>query len=138
MLGWRTPAAWWRGRLAERRARRRAEDLVRHMLSDGEYAQLCREGFIELRSRRVPGRRYRIPAGGSPVAALEPDGRLVYLCLQPVLPVPRQELLVIQKLLLEGTRTRSGSAPTASAGRSDAASAAACWADLGWPARWPA
>ena len=102
MLGWRTPAAWWRGRLAERRARRRAEDLVRHMLSDGEYAQLCREGFIELRSRRVPGRRYRIPAGGSPVAALEPDGRLVYLCLQPVLPVPRQELLVIQKLLLEG------------------------------------
>jgi hypothetical protein len=102
VLGWRTPAAWWRGRLAERRARRRAEDLVRHMLSDGEYAQLCREGFIELRSRRVPGRRYRIPAGGSPVAALEPDGRLVYLCLQPVLPVPRQELLVIQKLLLEG------------------------------------
>ena len=102
MLHWQTPAAWWRSRLAERRARRRAEDLVRHVLSDREYAQLCREGFIEVRSRRVTGRRYRIPAGGSPVAALEPDGRLVYLCLQPVLPVPRQELLVIQKLLLEG------------------------------------
>ena len=33
---------------------------------------------------------------------LEPDGRLVYLCLQPAQPVPRRELLVIQKLLLEG------------------------------------
>ena len=102
MLRWQTPAAWWRSRLAERRASRRAEDLVRHVLSDREYAQLRRESFIEVRSRRVPGRRYRIPAGGSPVAALEPDGRLLYLCLQPALPVPRQELLVIQKLLLEG------------------------------------
>jgi hypothetical protein len=102
MLRWRTPAAWWRSRLAERRASRRAEDLVRHVLSDREYAQLRRESFLEVRSRRVPGRRYRIPAGGSPVAALEPDGRLLYLCLQPALPVPRQELLVIQKLLLEG------------------------------------
>jgi hypothetical protein len=102
MLRWQTPAAWWRSRLAERRASRRAEDLVRHVLSDREYAQLRRESFLEVRSRRVPGRRYRIPAGGSPVAALEPDGRLLYLCLQPALPVPRQELLVIQKLLLEG------------------------------------
>src|SRR5918912_2738064 len=101
MLRWRTPAAWWRSRLAERRASRRAEDLVRHVLSDGEYAQLRREGFLEVRSRRVPGRAYRIPAGGSPVAALEPDGRLVYLCLQPALPVPREEVLIIHKLLLE-------------------------------------
>jgi hypothetical protein len=102
VLRWRTPADWWRSRLAERRATRHAEDLVRHVLSDREYAQLRREGFIEVRSRRVPGRAYRIPAGGSPVAALEPDGRLVYLCLQPALPVPRPELLIIQKLLLEG------------------------------------
>jgi hypothetical protein len=102
VLRWRTATAWWRRRLAERRARRQAEDLVRHVLSDAEYAQLRREGFIEVRSRRVPGRGYRIPAGGSPVAALEPDGRLVYLCLQPALPVPPQELVLIQKLLLEG------------------------------------
>ncbi len=102
MLRWPTPAAWWRGRLAERQASRRAEALVRHVLSDREYAQLRRDGFIEVRSRRTPGRAYRIPAGGSPAAALEPDGRVVYLCLQPAQPVPRQELLVIQKLLLEG------------------------------------
>jgi hypothetical protein len=98
---WQTPATWWRRRLAERRASRRAEDLVRHVLTDREYEQLNRDGFIEVRSRRTPGRRYRIPAGGSPVAALEPDGRLVYLCLQPEVPVPRDEVLVIQKLLLE-------------------------------------
>ena len=72
------------------------------MLSPAEYEQLRREGCVEVRSRSRPGRTYWIPAGGSPVAALEPDGRLVYLCLQPARRVPREELVVIQKLLLEG------------------------------------
>jgi hypothetical protein len=94
--------AWWRRWRATREVRRRADRLVRQVLADTEYAQLRREGFLELPSRARPGRRYRIPAGGSPVAALEPDGRVVYLCLQPTEPIPRQELLIVQKLLLEG------------------------------------
>jgi hypothetical protein len=95
-------AVWWQRWSAERQASRRADLLVRQVLSASEFAQLRREGFIEVPSRISPGRRYWIPAGGSPVAALEPDGRLVYLCLQPAQPVPRQELVVIHKLLLEG------------------------------------
>ena len=92
---------WWRGWTAARQARRRADQLVREVLSADEYAQLRQEGFLELRSRARPGRTYRIPAGGSPVAALEPDGRVVYLCLQPAEPIPRPEVVVAQKLLLE-------------------------------------
>ena len=82
--------------------RRRADALVEGVLSPDELAQLRRDGFLEVRSRSRPGRTYRIPSGGSPVAALEPDGRVVYLCLQPAEPIPRQELVVVQKLLLEG------------------------------------
>jgi hypothetical protein len=75
---------------------------VRRFLSEAEYSQLRREGFVEVPSRIRPGRRYWIPSGGTPVAVAEPDGRLVYLCVQPAQPVPRQELVVIQKLMLEG------------------------------------
>ena len=84
-------------------ARRRAADvIVRRVLSDQERAQLRRNGFFEVRSGLVPGRTYRIPRRGSPVASLEPDGRVVYLCLQPATPVAEQELVVVHKLLLEG------------------------------------
>jgi hypothetical protein len=83
-------------------AGRRAEALVRRVLSDAERAQLRRDGFLEIRSGLVAGRRYRIPRRGSPVASLEPDGRVVYLCLQPSTPVAESELIVVHKLLLEG------------------------------------
>ncbi len=75
---------------------------MRRVLSEAEVAQLQREGFLEIKSRQVPGRKYRVPRGGSPVAVLEPDGRLVYLCLQPETPVAREELVVLHKLMLEG------------------------------------
>lgn len=67
-----------------------------------EQAQLQRDGFLEVTSRLVTGRKYRIPRGGSPVAVLEPDGRVLYLCLQPETHVPRAELVVLHKLMLEG------------------------------------
>jgi hypothetical protein len=93
---------WWRRWTARRQVRRRAQALVRRVLSEREYAELRREGFLQVASQAHPGRTYRIPAGGSPVAALEPDGQVVYLCLQPAEPIPREELVIVQKLLLEG------------------------------------
>lgn len=92
LLGW----------LRRRRAGERAEALAGRVLSEADRAQLRREGFLEVPSQLVRGRRYRIPSGGSPVAVLEPDGRVGYLCLQPESDVPRAELVVIHKLLLEG------------------------------------
>ena len=75
--------------------------MVAGVLTEAECLQLRRHGYIEVQSRLVPGRRYRVPRGGAPVASLEPDGRVVYLCLQPAKSVPRNELVVLHKLLLE-------------------------------------
>jgi hypothetical protein len=83
-------------------AHRRAEALVRHVLSEAEQAQLRREGFVEVHSHEVSGRTYRIPRRGSPVAVLEPDGHVKYLCLQPETPVAFPELVLVHKLMLEG------------------------------------
>jgi len=90
---------WFRRR---RTAARRAETLLRRCLSEAERAQLRRDGFLEMKSPNVPGRRYRIPRSGSPVAVLEPSGGVVYLCLQPETPVASEELVLVHKLLLEG------------------------------------
>jgi hypothetical protein len=88
--------------LQRRRAVQRAEGVLRRLLTDNERAQLRRTGFLEVQSRLSPGRKYRIPVGASPVAALEPDGRVVYLCLQPETNVPPNELVLLHKLMLEG------------------------------------
>jgi hypothetical protein len=93
-------SAWPRYRRG-RAAARRAEALVRRVLSSQEYADLQRQGFFKIPSRLAPGRVYCVPRRGSPVAVLEPDGRLLYLCLQPTEPIPIRELVVIDKLLLE-------------------------------------
>jgi len=91
---------WLFGRRA---TRRRAEAMLQRLLTEGERAQLQRDGFLEVPSRGVAGRRYRVPRrGGAPVAVLEPDGRVLYLCLQPVAPVPEQEVVLLHKLMLEG------------------------------------
>jgi len=96
MLGW----------LFQRRATaRRAEALLRRCLSYAERAQLRRDGFLEIQSPTVSGRRYRIPRRGSPVAVLEPNGRVIYLCLQPETPVASDELVLVHKLLLEGAES---------------------------------
>jgi hypothetical protein len=71
-LSWNLLAAWRR----RRETSRRADALVKRVLSDEERAQMRRLGFLEVHSRLVSGRRYRIPPGGSPVAVLEPDGRV--------------------------------------------------------------
>jgi hypothetical protein len=88
--------------LRRRRAAHRAEALVQRILSQSERAQLQRDGFLEVPSPGVVGRRYRIPRRGAPVAVLEPDGRILYLCLQPEAAIAEQELVVVHKLLLEG------------------------------------
>ena len=90
---------WLRSR---RTVAARAEALLKRVLSDAERAQLRRDGFLEVPSPSVEGRRYRIPRRGSPVAVLEPSGRVLYLCLQPETPVAQQELVVVHKLMLEG------------------------------------
>ena len=86
---------------AERRAALRAEALLREMLSPTEYAQLELHGYLEVPSRCRPGRVYRVPGGRGLVTVIDDDVAVARLCLQPVQPIPRKELVLAHKVLLE-------------------------------------
>jgi hypothetical protein len=104
VLGWfggRSGQRLWSRYRRRRTAARRAEAMVQRVLSGQQYAELRQHGFFKIASRLTPGRVYCVPRGGSPVAVLEPNGRVLYLCLQPAEPIPTRELVVIDKLLLE-------------------------------------
>src|SRR5260221_10807607 len=51
-----------RGELSRQRARRRAETLVREFLTADELGTLEGRGYLDVPSRIMPGRVYRIPA----------------------------------------------------------------------------
>lgn len=65
-----TGLLWPRFR-AWRAAEGRAEALLRKLLSAEEYRQLGQLGYLEVRSRAQPGRRYRIPRHWGLVQILE-------------------------------------------------------------------
>ena len=44
-----------------REAQERAEQMLRDVLAEDEYRQLCRRGYLEVPSRSRPRRIYRIP-----------------------------------------------------------------------------
>jgi hypothetical protein len=84
------------------RAARRADLLVREVLSAAELAELDERGYLEVPSRTWPARRYRVPAWPGWVIVVE-DGRAVsWLCLRPTRALPPRELVVVHKLMLEG------------------------------------
>jgi hypothetical protein len=83
-------------------ADRRAERLVRDLLTPAELAQLQKHGYLDVPSRAVPGRIYRIPARPGLVTVVEANRPAVRLCLQPARPFPAPEHVVAHKLLLEG------------------------------------
>ena len=85
----------------ERRAARRAEALVRELLSPSEYAQLERWGYLEVVSRARPGRVYRVRASRAPVVVVENGTPVARLCLQPVRTIAVQEMVLVHKVLLE-------------------------------------
>jgi hypothetical protein len=93
------PAPLWLGRT--RAAERRAADTVKELLSLGEYAQLVHQGYLEVTSRVQADRVYRVPALPGPVKVFEQGKLVAHLCLQPAEPLPRNEVVLVQKVLLE-------------------------------------
>jgi len=85
------------------RADRRADLLVRELLTPDELEQLDGRGFLEVPSRLVPGRCYRVPAWPGRITVVEDGRTLAWLCLQPVENVPARELILLHKLMLEGS-----------------------------------
>lgn len=83
-------------------AERRAERLLQSCLTPTEQAQL-RTGFLEVPSRLVPGRTYRIARRPQLVDVLERGVLVERLCLQPETRLPSGDLVLLHKLLIEGS-----------------------------------
>src|SRR3989475_5202039 len=98
-LLWRRFRAW---RAAEERADERAEALLRELLSEEEYRQLGQLGYLEVRSRAQPGRRYRIPRHCGLVQVLEDAAPITQLCVRSTEPVPAADGVLMHKLMIEG------------------------------------
>lgn len=84
-------------------AERRAQQLVVQMLSREQLNQLGTLGFLELRSRLIPGRSYRVPRRRGQVQVYEEGRHAGSLCIQPTRWVPDGDLVVMHKLMIEAS-----------------------------------
>jgi hypothetical protein len=88
-------------------AERRAETLLRDMLSQEEYRRLLTSGFLEIPSPTRPDRVYRIPRGPGQVLVEERGRMTERLCLQPeVAGLPEADVVLMHKLLIEADEDR--------------------------------
>jgi len=101
--------AWWlyhrESSLSNERtlAERRAQVLVNQMLTREQLAQMNSLGFVELRSRLIPGRSYRIPRRRGQVQVYEQGRHAGSLCIQPTRWVPDGDLVLMHKLMIEAS-----------------------------------
>lgn len=76
--------------------------LLAEMLTEDEYSQLGRLGYLEVRSPSVPDRVYHIPKHRGSVKVYESGEGVMSLCVQPVKSVPDADVVLIHKLMIEG------------------------------------
>jgi hypothetical protein len=82
-------------------ANRRANDLLCAVLTSEQYDQLMRNGYLDIKSSRDPGRIYRVPLTPGLVGVIEQGRRKASLCLQPLEAVPDADIVVMHKLMIE-------------------------------------
>ncbi len=85
-----------------REAQERAEALLREVLGEHAYQQLGRQGFLEVPSSTFPGRVYRVPRSQGVVQVYEGGRLLMSLCVQPRVPLPDADVILMHKLMIEG------------------------------------
>ena len=83
-------------------AESRAKVLLREMLSEHQYQQLIKYGYLEVQSPTIDNRIYRIPGSGGLVKVYERGCAIMELCLQPAEPLPDGDVVVMHKLMIEG------------------------------------
>jgi hypothetical protein len=83
-------------------AERRAEALLRQMLTEEEYQQLTTQGYLRIQSPNVPQRTYLIPRYRGLVRVYESGKSVMRLCVGPVDPVPDADVVLMHKLMIEG------------------------------------
>ena len=82
-------------------ANRRANELLRSVLTRQQYRHLLRYGYLDIPSPRDPGCVYRVPRSQGLVGVIEQGRRRASLCLQPVEWVPDADMVVMHKLMIE-------------------------------------
>jgi|SRR6266568_2170856 hypothetical protein len=83
-------------------AESRAKVLLREMLTENQYQQLIKFGYLEICSPTKENRVYRIPGSGGLVKVYERGSPVEELCLQPAEPLPDGDVVVMHKLMIEG------------------------------------
>jgi hypothetical protein len=80
----------------------KAAALLRQVLSEEEWQQLDRTGYLCIPSPSIPHRVYRVPAHRDQVEIRE-SGRLRgRLCAQPMGWLPASDVILMHKLMIEG------------------------------------
>ena len=79
----------------------RAKALLREILSETQYQQLVKCGYLEVISPTIDERVYRIPGSGGLVKVFERGCPVMELCLQPAEPLPDGDVIVMHKLMIE-------------------------------------
>ncbi|GAC1448001.1 MAG: hypothetical protein PVSMB4_04460 [Ktedonobacterales bacterium] len=93
----------WRDAVSEHlSAEGRARALLREMLTEVEYQQLTKFGYVEVDSPSNEQRVYRIPGAGGLVRVYDRGTAVMELCLQPAEPLPDGDVIVLHKLMIEG------------------------------------
>lgn len=82
-------------------AERRANALLKEFLTDEEYWQLKKFGYLEVQSPSIPNRIYRIPRYQGVVKVYDRDVLTMYLCVQPKKFLPSGDLVLMHKLHIE-------------------------------------
>jgi len=82
-------------------ANRRANELLRSVLTREQHRQLVRHGYLDIPSPRDPGCIYRVPQAHGLVGVIEQGRRKMSLCLQPLEWVPDADMVVMHKLMIE-------------------------------------
>jgi hypothetical protein len=80
---------------------RRANELLRSVLTREQYDQLTRKGYLDFKSPRDPGCIYRVPRRQGLVKVIEQGRHKANLCLQPREAVPDDDIVVMHKLMIE-------------------------------------
>ncbi len=80
----------------------RAEALLAEYLTDAEWDQLTTQGYLEIRSAVMPARSYRIPRHGSQPLVYERGRPVCQLCVGPIEPLPRADLVLLHLVMIRG------------------------------------
>ena len=83
-------------------AQERSLALLRDVLSEHEFEQWTRQGYLDVSSPSEAQRIYRIRRADGLVRVYEQGKAVRALCLQPAEPLPSNDLVVLHKLMIQG------------------------------------